>query len=88
MAVHPNYIFRIDEVYDKSDADNTEIANDSTSNLSWSKGYKTFKANIRIHLKLEQNGRCAFCRCRVSVGTSWSNLEHLVSKTEIGRAHV
>jgi hypothetical protein len=23
-----------------------------------------------------------FCRCKVNVGTSWSNLEHLVSKTE------
>jgi len=82
MAVHPKYIFKVDEIYTKSATDNTEINNDSASNLKWSKGYKTFKSKIRKHLKLEQNGRCAFCRCRVSVGTSWSNLEHLISKTD------
>lgn len=82
MAVPNQYIFRINNIYQKSAADNTEISNDSAAKLSWSKGYANFKQNIRVHLKLAQNGRCAFCRCKVSVGTSWSNLEHLVSKTD------
>lgn len=82
MAVPVQYIFQINSAYLKTVADNTEIANDTVANLSWSKGYTNFKQNIRVHLKLAQNGRCAFCRCKVSVGTSWSNLEHLVSKTD------
>ena len=82
MSVHPSYIFLINDVYDKSVEDNAEIANDSACSLKWHKGYVAYKSNIREHLKREQNGRCAFCRCRVSVGTSWSNLEHLISKSE------
>lgn len=82
MAVPIKYIFRVNNIYIKTLADNTEIANDTAANLSWSKGYVNFKQNIRVHLKLAHNGRCAFCRCKVSVGTSWSNLEHLVSKTD------
>ncbi len=82
MAVPAQYIFQINTAYNKTNVDNTEIANDLASNLSWSDGYKNYKRNIRVHLKLAQNGRCAFCRCKVSVGTSWSNLEHLVSKKD------
>lgn len=82
MAVPHQYIFRINNSYPITNADNTEIVNDSAAGLSWSDGYKSFKGNIRTHLKLAQNGRCAFCRCRVSIGTSWSNLEHLVSKSD------
>lgn len=82
MAVPVQYIFRINNVYQKTAGDNTEIANDTASNLVWSRGYLGFRQNIRVHLKLAQNGRCAFCRCKVNVGTSWSNLEHLVSKKD------
>lgn len=82
MPVPAKYIFRLNNAYPKSAADNTEIANDTTANLGWADGYTNFKQNIRSFLKLAQNGRCAFCRCRVSVGTSWSNLEHLVSKSD------
>jgi uncharacterized protein (TIGR02646 family) len=82
MAVPAQYIFRINNAYIKTADDNAEITNDSALNLSWSDGYKTFKGNIRIYLKLAQNGRCAFCRCKIYTGTSWSNLEHLVSKTD------
>jgi uncharacterized protein (TIGR02646 family) len=82
MPVNPNYIFRINNVYEISQDDQTEISNDLVSSTKWSDGYKTFKENIRTHLKLQQNGRCAFCRLRISIGTSWSNLEHLVSKTD------
>ena len=82
MAVPHQYIFRIQNSYLKSAADITEINSDMGNSKKWEKGYSGFKANIRIHLKSEQNNRCAFCRCRVSVGTSYSNLEHLVSKTD------
>lgn len=82
MAVPVQYRFRINNAYVMTSVDNTEIANDTANHLSWSKGYTGFKRNIRIYLKLAQNGRCAFCRCIVSVGTSWSNLEHLVSKKD------
>lgn len=82
MSVHPNYIFRINNIYQKSEIEETEIAFDKASSKKWSDGYKIFKNSIRTHLKLEQNGRCAFCRLRISTGTSWSNLEHLVSKTD------
>jgi uncharacterized protein (TIGR02646 family) len=82
MAVPIQYIFRINNVYPKTAVDNAEIANDSAANMTWSKGYTNFKQNIRVHLKLAQNGRCAFCRCKVHVGTSFSNLEHLISKTD------
>jgi uncharacterized protein (TIGR02646 family) len=81
MAVPVQYIFRVNNTYTLTPADNIEIANDTALNISWSKGFKIFKKNIRNHLKLEQNGRCAFCRCKVSVGTSWSNLEHIASKS-------
>ncbi len=82
MPVQINYIFRINELYQKSEADEIEINLDLASHLKWSKGFKTFKNNIRTHLKIRQGGRCAFCRLRVSTGTSWSNLEHMVSKTD------
>jgi len=82
MAVHNHYIFRINSVYFRTAEDNIEIDNDSALSLGWGKGYETFKQNIRIFLKLAQNGRCAFCRCKVHTGTSWSNLEHLVSKKD------
>ena len=82
MAVHAPYIFRIRTSYVKSLTDINEIKSDLRKKLKWSQGYKTFKSNIRGHLKLEQNGRCAFCRLRISTGTSWSNLEHLVSKSD------
>jgi uncharacterized protein (TIGR02646 family) len=82
MAVHPQYIFRIAAAYTKTAADNNEIATDQAANIKWGKGYWVFRKNIRTYLKLAQNGRCAFCRLRVSVATSWSNLEHLVPKDD------
>lgn len=82
MSIPQQYIFRIQHQYTKTQVDIDEINTDSASNKSWSDGYTGFKGNIRTHLKRQQNNRCAFCRCRISVGTSWSNLEHLVSKTD------
>jgi uncharacterized protein (TIGR02646 family) len=81
MGVRPEYIFRITNAYIKTNADNGEITTDSTLNRKWNKGYSSFKANIRNHLKIHQKGRCCFCRCYVSIGTSYSNLEHIVSKS-------
>lgn len=80
MAVPVQYIFRIAAAYTITNVDATEIASNQAAKLKWGKGYWVFRGNIRTHLKLAQNGRCAFCRLRVSVGTSWSNLEHLVPK--------
>lgn len=82
MAVPVQYIFKVDHAYVRTAADDLEINTDVASNLKWSKGYSTFKGNIKVYLKKKQRGRCAFCRCRISNGTSWSNLEHLVSKTD------
>lgn len=82
MPVRPEYIFRIGVVYIKTPVDNAEIAADDAANLQWKDAYETFKPRIRNHLKIQQNGRCAFCRCRVSVGTSYANLEHIVSKSD------
>ncbi len=82
MAVRTEYIFRINQRYTLTAADQAEIAADNASAKKWDKGYKEFKSSIRTHLRLQQNGRCAFCRCRVSIGTSFSNLEHLISKTD------
>ena len=82
MGINPKYIFKIEDIYDLTQEDINEINNDSLKNLEWKDGYTNFKLNIRKHLKLKQNNRCAFCRCRVSIGTSYSNLEHLVSKTD------
>ncbi|MCT3800757.1 hypothetical protein HZP90_05935 [Elizabethkingia anophelis] len=80
MAVPQEYRFTIRNFYVKTQQDNIEITNGLHNNTKWSDGYKGFRSNIREHLKLEHNGRCAFCRCRVSTGTSYSNLEHIVPK--------
>lgn len=80
MAVRKEYKFVIARPYIKTAADNAEIATDTALSLLWGDGYSGFKANIRSDLKIQQGNRCAFCRCRVSVGTSYSNLEHLVPK--------
>lgn len=80
--MRPEYIFKIDAIYEKTLEDNVEIADDEAAKKKWKKAYKNFKDNIRIHLKKKQNGRCAFCRCFISTGTSYPNLEHLVSKTD------
>lgn len=82
MAINPKYIFKIEDIYNLTDDDENEITTDSGKNLKWKDGYTNFKSNIRKHLKLKQNNRCAFCRCRVSIGTNYSNLEHIVSKTD------
>jgi uncharacterized protein (TIGR02646 family) len=82
MAVRPEYIFRVNVAYVKTAADNVEIAADDDANKKWKYAYKTFKPRIRNHLKGQQNGRCAFCRCIVNVGTSYANLEHIVSKSD------
>jgi len=82
MAIRPEYIFTIDVSYVKTEADILEINTDSGEGKKWKDGYSTFKVNIRRHLKVKQNGRCAFCRCYVSIGTSFSNLEHIVSKSK------
>jgi uncharacterized protein (TIGR02646 family) len=78
--MRPEYIFKINSVYSRTVSDDIEINTDSASNKKWKNGYKTFKNNIRRHLKIQQNGRCAFCRCYINTGSSYSNLEHLVSK--------
>ncbi len=80
--MRPEYKFTIRNTYIKTHADSTEIATDDASNVEWKYAYKGFKKNIRTHLKLEQRGRCAFCRCVISTGTSYSNLEHLISKKD------
>lgn len=83
MPINPNYIFKISSVYNTTDVDEqNEKTTDSTNSVEWDKGYKAFKKNIRNHLKREQRGRCAFCRIRINTGTSWANLEHLISKTD------
>jgi uncharacterized protein (TIGR02646 family) len=82
MAVPAVYRFQIAAAYTLNAADTAEIAADKAANITWGKGYWGFRENIRRYLKLAQNGRCAFCRCRVSVGTSWSNLEHMVGKDD------
>lgn len=82
MAVHQQYIFKIGSIYIKTQTDIDEIKADLAKKLAWSKGFINFKSNIRGHLKKEQNGRCAFCRLRIDTGTSYPNLEHLVSKSD------
>ena len=64
MSVPNQYMFRINNVYQKSAADNTEIANDSASKLSWSKGYTNFKLaeklrndNIYLYTPLKTNNK-------------------------------
>lgn len=82
MPIRPEYIFKIETIYTLNAADIAEIETDSAAKKEWNNGYKNFKKNIRTHLKIQQKGRCAFCRCFVSNGTSYSNLEHLVSKSD------
>lgn len=82
MPVRPEYIFRIGVTYVKIAADNTEIASDDAVGKKWKDAYKTFKPRIKNHLKHQQHARCAFCRCIVSEGTGYPNLEHIVSKTD------
>lgn len=79
MPVPGNYIFRI-TAYTKTEDHENEIHEGLDNNLSWKDGYDEFKKDIRFYLKQQQNNRCAFCRCRVSIGTSFSNLEHIVGK--------
>lgn len=80
--MRPEYIFRINVVYTKTANDIAEINSDNASNKIWKNAYKTFKDNIRTHLKLQQRGRCAFCRCMISTGTSYANLEHIICKDD------
>jgi len=82
MSVPDKYKFRINNQYQKTADDTSEIDNDSYLEKEWENGYTNFKLNIRAHLKKEQKNKCAFCRCRVSIGTSYSNLEHLVPKKQ------
>lgn len=82
MPFRPEYIFRINVVYVKTQDDITEITTDDHANKKWNAAYKTFKPRIRNHLKLQQHARCAFCRCLIGPGTSDETLEHLVSKTD------
>ncbi|WP_316801436.1 hypothetical protein [Pedobacter frigidisoli] len=82
MPVPNSYRFLIANEYNLTAADNTEITAGKSKKIKWDKGYPGFKLNIRRHLKHEQKNRCAFCRIRVSVGTAYSNLEHLVGKTD------
>jgi uncharacterized protein (TIGR02646 family) len=82
MPVPAEYKFTIAATYTLTAADNTEIAAGKAAKLKWGKGYPVFKAAIRAHLKLQQSGRCAFCRLRVPTGMTFSNLEHLVGKTK------
>ncbi len=76
------YVFIIRAVYIKTANDLSEIVKDDAANKKWKDSYKIFKENIRNHLKLQQYGRCAFCRCVISVGTGYANLEHLISKAD------
>lgn len=82
MAVRQEYLFDYIPVYELTYEDGIEIVTDILRNEEWENGFKTFKDNIRTHLKLAQRKRCAFCRCKISTGTSYSNLEHIVSKSE------
>jgi uncharacterized protein (TIGR02646 family) len=82
MPVRQEYIFRITTIYTLTAEDNADIAAGQAAKLKWGDGYSVFKENIRNHLKRAQRGRCAFCRCLVSVGTSYSDLEHIVSKKD------
>jgi len=82
MPVRPEYIFKIGAAYVKIQSDLTEIADDDAANKKWGVAYKTFKPRIKTHLKHQQHARCAFCRCIVSEGTGYPNLEHIVSKTD------
>jgi uncharacterized protein (TIGR02646 family) len=80
MPLRPEYIFRIGVVYTRTAVDDTEIVNDNAVNLKWKDGYKTFKPRIRNHLKIQQRGRCAFCRCMINEAGGYTNLEHIVAK--------
>lgn len=72
------YIFKI-VPYIPSGTDNAEIANDSSK--EWSEAYKSYKVNLRKYLYTQQQGRCAFCRCRISRGTEDITLEHLAPQS-------
>lgn len=82
MAVRNEYKFVITTPYVKTAADNAEIKIGNAAKKKWGEDYTSFKSNIRRDLKHKQGNRCAFCRCRVSVGTSYSNLEHIVGKDD------
>lgn len=82
MPVPDIYKFTIGTAYIVTAADHAEIAAGVAANIKWDKGYKNFKTNIRDHLKQQQRNRCAFCRCRIPIGTNYPNLEHIVSKTD------
>src|SRR5690606_6952644 len=82
MPIRQEYIFMIATSYAKTAADTLIINTDGAAGKKWKDDYSTFKVNIRRHLKVEQTGRYAFSRCYVSIGTSYSNLEHLVSKSD------
>lgn len=82
MAIPVNCKFTISDAYVKTPNDIAEIEIDRRSRKKWENGFTNFKANIRAHLKRKQNNKCALCRCRISIGTSYSNLEHLVPKTQ------
>lgn len=78
--INSKYKFIINIPYELTEQDIEEIETDSCQ--KWGDGYKKFKKNIRQHLKQQQYKRCAFCRCKVNEGTSYSNLEHLISKKD------
>jgi len=82
MAIPNKCKFIIQNKYEKTAENDAEIAMDKRNNKKWEDGYTNFKTNIRTHLKLEQRNKCAMCRCRISIGTSFSNLEHLVPKKQ------
>lgn len=85
MSVREEYKFIIEEEYQLTEEDISEIAKFYNLGKNWDDGshvYKNFKDNIKYHLKSQQRGRCAFCRCEIDEGTADITLEHLIGKTD------
>jgi len=78
--MNPDYLFPIGQVYQKTQRDKEETERFSDGKSHWGNNYKTFKQNIKKHLKKEQKGRCMFCRRQIDESQCSAEIEHILPK--------
>ncbi|MBN8567991.1 MAG: hypothetical protein J0M18_00040 [Ignavibacteria bacterium] len=83
MSYKDNFEFRIDIPYQYDNDDIVRISSGGIRMYGWeNKFYKPFKDKIKKYLVTKQKRRCGFCRIRLSRGTQYGTLEHIVGKDE------
>jgi uncharacterized protein (TIGR02646 family) len=84
MKISEDYI--IENAYILTEKDKEAILNTQSNppiKADWNKknkGITTFKNNLKNYLCEKQHGRCAYCRRKISLDTSFVTIDHIVDK--------